>query len=61
VESSVVVDFCTTLPCFFLVFVAVWEESVVVPAGVLTAVDDWESVVVFLPWSEVVVVLLWSV
>jgi hypothetical protein len=44
-----------------LVFVAVWEESVVVPAGVLTAVDDWESVVVFLPWSEVVVVLLWSV
>jgi hypothetical protein len=44
-----VVDFSTTFPCFFFVFVVVWEESVDVPPGVLTVFDDWELVVLFFP------------
>jgi hypothetical protein len=41
--------------------VAVLEDSVVVPAGVLVVVLVAESVVLFLPWSPVTVVLLESV
>jgi hypothetical protein len=41
--------------------VAVLEDSVVVPAGVLVVVLLAESVVLFLPWSPVTVVLLESV
>ena len=48
----------TTFPCFFFVLVAVLDELVVVPAGVLTVVLLAESVLLFLPWSEVTVVLL---
>ena len=55
------VDLLTTLPCFFLVLVAVSELLVFVPPGVET--DDDESVLVslFLPLSLVTVVLVLSV
>jgi hypothetical protein len=59
--ESCVADLLTTLPCFFLVLVDFAVELVVLPAGVLTVVDELESVELFLPLSLVTVVLLESV
>jgi hypothetical protein len=50
----------TTLPCFFVVVLAVEEELVVVPAGVLVVVEESEPVATFLPLSLITVVLLES-
>jgi len=50
------------LPCFFLVLVAVFEESVVVtPLASVVDVVVADSVAVFLPWSWITVVLVESV
>jgi hypothetical protein len=54
-------DLLTTLPCFFLVLVAVWELLVDVPAGVETDEDESVLVSLFLPLSLVTVVLEVSV
>jgi hypothetical protein len=51
----------TTLPCFFLVFVAVADELDRVTPLASVLVDELEeSVATFLPWSPTTVVLLES-
>jgi len=60
-ESSVAV-LLTTLPCFFLVFVAAFEALVVVtPLASVLDVAVAEFVEVLWPWSSITVVLVESV
>ena len=47
--ESLVVDLLTSLPCFFLVLVAVVELFVVVPAGVETVLSVFVLVTLSLP------------
>jgi hypothetical protein len=50
--ESFLADLLTTLPCFFLVLVAVFEElAVVTPLASVLLVAVEESVAVLLPWS----------